>query len=119
MKTQKNLFFLILTILFVFEVGCNTPKPTPNPLEGFHFSSLNNLHSNKAIMDDYQAYIQKLPPEEGKYAGPIEYFEDGTGQHAVQITIGINSKVWRHVLIYGEDDKRIKTVKYVSGDYHS
>ena len=35
------------------------------------------------------------------------------------IMIGVNNKVWRHVLIYDKNNMRIKTVKYVSGDYHS
>ena len=104
---------------FVVAVGCVTPKPTPpapNPLAGWNFE---NHEPDQAVTNDYRDYIQKLPHEEGKYAGPIHYFEDGTGQHAIMIMIGINGTVWRHVLIYDKDDKRIKTIKYASGDYHS
>jgi hypothetical protein len=99
--------------------GCTKPKPTPDPLASFRFSSLNNLDSNKTITDDYKDYIQKLSPEERKYAGPIFYFEDGTGQHAVEIKIGLNGTVWRHILIYDKENKRIKAIKYASGDYAS
>jgi hypothetical protein len=116
------LIFLMLTAMFVLGFGCNKSnlsKPTPDPLAGFHFSSLNNLDSDKTITGDYKDYIQTLSPEEKKYAGPIEFFEDGTGQHAVMIMIGINGTVWRHYLIYDKDNKRIKTIKYASGDYHS
>jgi len=109
----------ILLAATVGIIGCATRKPTPDPLAGWHFSSLVNLNSNKTITTDYRDYIQKLSPEERRSAGPIEYFQDGTEQHAVLIWIGINGKVWRHVLIYDRDDKRIRTIKYVSGDYHS
>ena len=109
----------MLATMFLLGFGCNTSKPTPDPLAGFHFSSLNNLDSNKAISDDYKDYIQKLPPEEKGNAIPIvQYFEDGTGQHAVQITIGLGTD-WEHVLIYDKDNKRIKTIKYVSGHSYS
>src|SRR5271156_3530180 len=99
MKTQfKNPIkffapvFLMLMAMFLFGCGRNPSKPTPDPLTGFHFSSLNNLDSNKAITDDYKNYIQTLSPEEKKYLGPspIGFCEDGTGQHAVEIKIGIN-----------------------------
>jgi hypothetical protein len=126
MKTQlKNLIknfipiFLMLITTFVFGFGCNTSKPTPDPLAGFHFSDLINLQNNKAISDDYKDYIQKLSPKERERAGPIFYSEDGAGQHAVEIKIGINGKNWHHILIYDKDDKRIKTVKYASGNYGS
>jgi len=77
------------------------------------------MDKNKAITGDYKAYVQTLSPEERKYLSTILFYEDGTGQHAVRITIGLNGTVWRHVLIYDRNDKRIKTIKYASGDYHS
>jgi hypothetical protein len=102
----------------IFGCRCSTSKPTLDPLAGWRPAS----HSaDKAIVDDYQNYIQTLSPEEKKYLGPSPagLFEDGTGQHAIQITVGINGTVWRHVLIYDKDNKRIKTIKYASGDYMS
>jgi hypothetical protein len=117
-------FFLVLMAIFVFGFGCNasnTPKPTPDPLAGFHVAALFTPDSNKAITDDYKDYIQTLSPEEKKYLGPspVSFFEDGTGQHAVEIIIGINGRWWRHVLIYDKDNKRIKTIKYATGYYAS
>jgi hypothetical protein len=90
-------------------------------LAGFHFSSLNNLHSNKVITDDYQDYIQKLPPTESKFVGPIGFSEDGTGRHAVSVEIFEANKnsSWQHVLIYDKENKRIKVIKYGHRKYQS
>jgi hypothetical protein len=92
-------------------------KPTPDPLAGFKIDF--NHDPNQIIEKDYQDYIQKLSPEERNSAGYTQYFEDGTGQHAIKITRGINGTVWEHVLIYDKNDKRIKTIKYTSGGYRS
>jgi len=111
-------FILYLTVSFLV-AGCAKSKLKPDPLEGFHVAALYTPDSHKTITDDYKGYIQTLSPDERKNAGPIEFYEDGTGQHAVLIMIGINGTVWRHILIYDKDSKRIKTIKYASGDYHS
>lgn len=115
---KLGLVFLMLMSLFILGCGCNTSKPTPDPLAGFH-TDYKTL--DQSIVNDYQDYIQKLSPEEKKYLGPCPafFFEDDTGQHAVKIKIGLNGTVWEHVLIYNNDNKRIKTIKYASGDYHS
>src|SRR5438874_79229 len=78
---------LMLITMYLLGVGCNTSKPTPDPLVGWRF-----IHSNqvpKTIADDYQDYIQKLPPKERSYVQgyDLRFFEDGTGQHAVKIEI--------------------------------
>jgi hypothetical protein len=117
----SNYFVLILfalTSLFALGFGCNSSKSTPDPLAGWQ-KDYNPEPSDQIIEKDCQAYIHTLSPEEQKSAGPKFFYKDGTGQHAVQIMIGINNKVWRHVLIYDKDNKRIKAIKYVSGDYHS
>jgi len=99
--------------------GCNTSKPTPDPLASFHFSSLNNLHANKIIETDYQNYIQKLPASEKDFVGSMGFSEDNTGQHAVHLTIGVGGTWWEHILIYDKDNKRIKVIKYRNGGYRS
>ena len=55
---------------------------------------------NETIVKDYQDYVQKLSPEEKKYLSLVEYFEDGTGQHAVMIKGYLHGKNWRHILIW-------------------
>ena len=114
MKIIQFIFCFLLAMFFC-GFGCSTSKPAPDPLAGFHVSSLGNLDSNKAITDDYKTYINTLSPEEQKFATLDYYYEDGAGQHAVLITVGLNFTNWRHVLIYDKDNKRIKTIKYADG----
>ncbi|HEY3762404.1 MAG TPA: hypothetical protein VGN23_11720 [Verrucomicrobiae bacterium] len=114
---QNCIVFAILIVIAITAMGfgCNSSKPMPDPLAGFHWSSLVNLDNNKVITDDYKSYIQTLSPEERKFATVDEFLEDGKGESAVSITVGLNDTNWRHVLIYDKNNKRIKTIKYVSG----
>jgi hypothetical protein len=88
-----------------------------NPIAGWKPDFAPQL--DPVVAKNCQDYIQTLPSKERERAGPIFYFEDGTGQHAVQIRIGINGTSWEHILIYDKDNKRIKTIKYISGRYAS
>jgi hypothetical protein len=119
MKTQfKNPInnfvpvFLMVAAMFILGFGCKTP----DPLAGFHPASKN---PDQIIEKDYQDYIHKFSPEERKYTGPISFFEDGTGQHAVVIEVDLNGTAWNHVLFYDKDNKRIKVIKYVGWHYMS
>jgi hypothetical protein len=94
----------------VWVVGC----ATPNPLAGWHFSNLDNLRSNPAITADCHDYVQKLPSRQKGFIDSVDYFEDGTGQHAVDIKIVFNGTRWEHVLIYNKENKRIKVIKHKS-----
>jgi hypothetical protein len=120
-KCPNHFWFALALCALVFS-GCSLfyPKPTPDPLTGFHRADEADMDKNKAITDDYKDYIQKLSPKWKKYFGPILYFEDGTGQHAVQIETDINGdEAWYHILFYDKDNKRIKVVKYFYGRYRS
>ena len=110
---------LIFLVVFICASGCTGLIHHADPLAGWQFCSINDLKSNNTISADYQDYIQKLPSQQRQHAGPIYYYQNQTGQHAVEILIGINGRAWRHVLIYDKNDKRIKTVKYLAGYYHS
>jgi hypothetical protein len=116
---NRKLLLLTLMTMCVLEFGCNTSKPVPNPLANFHSSSLNNLHSNKAITDDYHLYIQKLSLKSGDFVGNVDFLENGAGQHAVDIKIGVSGTWWEHVLIYNKDNKRVQEIKYRNGGYRS
>lgn len=118
-RLTSQILFLAMSTMLVLGFGCNTSKPTPDPLAGFHRADEADMDKNKTITDDYESYIKTLSPHEQKRVGPILYFEDGTGQHAVNIRIGINEDCWENVLIYNKDNKRIKRIKYISGNYAS
>lgn len=70
-------------------------------------------------MDDYQDYIQKLPPKDKGHVGPVDFFEDETGQHAIKFEIDVNNSSWIHTIIYNNENKRIRVIKYYRGRYMS
>jgi hypothetical protein len=113
-----GLTFIALITAIVLISGCDAPAPksTPNPLAGWNFETRN---PNQTIEKDFRDYIQTLPPEEKKYVGTIHFLSDGTGQHAINIEIGIDGTWWEHVLIYDKSDKQIKSMKYPNGHYSS
>jgi hypothetical protein len=115
MKTRHLL--ILCFCFFTSYLGCKPSKPVPDPLAGWQKAY--KEEPDQAIKEDCQNYIEKLSPEERKSIAYIEYYKDETGQHAEKVTIGLNRKNWRHVLVYDKDDKRIKTIKYISGDSHS
>jgi hypothetical protein len=113
--------FLMMVTMFLFGFGCNTSKPTPNPLAGFHEIDRKELNSNKVLSIDYKDYIQKLPPKQNGYIGTVFIYENETGQHAVCIEIfeGNKNASWQHVLFYDKEDKRIKAIRYGHVKYQS
>ena len=94
--------------------GCEMFANHTNPIAGWK-PDFSPPPIYQAIEKDYNDYIQTLPPKERQSIGPIVFFEDTSGQHAVEITIGLNGTNWEHVLIYDKDNKRIKIIKYISG----
>lgn len=116
-KNSTKCFCLILpTVLaiLVWTVGCAGLVHHPDPLVGWQIDF--NEQPNQAVVNDYQNYIKQLPPQERQLATVDEWLKDGTGQHAIKITIGLNHKNWRHILIYDKNNRRIKTIKYISGN---
>jgi len=118
MKTQfnnsiKNFapVFLMVAAMFVLGLGCKTP----DPLAGWQKTY---GEEPSQIVKDYQDYIQKLPPEERNYVGPVFYYKDSTGQQALTFEVDKYGKdVWSHYLFYDKNNKRIKVVKYYRGQY--
>ena len=110
--------FLMMVTMFLFGFGCNTSKPSPDPLAGWHYYDRTRV--NQAITDDYQDYIQKLPTNQKGAVGDVSFVEDGTGQHAVSIQIFEEGNAsWQHVLIYDKENKRIKVIRYDYRKYQS
>ena len=116
---------ILLLAVFIWAAGCAT---RPDPLAGWK-PDFNTRPSDQIIEKDYQDYIKGLglkpikmgalvtyASENGnEFVASTDFFKDGTGQHAVKITISLNHAVWEHVLIYDKDNKRIRTIKYRSG----
>jgi hypothetical protein len=116
--------FCTLITALIFATGCTGPQiePSPlNPADGWNFlRSQDPDKLDKAIRDDYQAYIQSIPPLERPYVGGVNLFGDGKGQYAV--TIGVNyppRQKWTHVLFYNKENQRVRTVKYFSARYQN
>ena len=123
-KNPLNSFapiFLVLMAVLLLGFGCNTSKPIPDPLAGFHRADEADMDKNKAITDDYKDYIQKFSQDEKAYLGPILYYENGQGQHIVTFEVDKHGKdVWDHYLFYDKNNKRIKTtIKYTNSGYRS
>jgi hypothetical protein len=115
-KFAKYFGFLFLTMVLLCNFGCTTSKSKPDPLAGW--KPILNEEPKSAISKDYQAFIQQLPPDERNYGGPVFYFGDGTGQHAVTFEVDKYGKdAWNYFLFYDRDDKRTKVLKYHSGRY--
>lgn len=113
-----RLTLFVLWATFVWGIGCSAQKHDP-ALQGWkHYF---NAKLDKAVIDDYRDYIQKLPPEERKFVSDtsVEPLENDAGGHAVKIEIPLNGTYWEHLLIYEKENKRIKTLKYKSGQYRS
>jgi len=112
----------MVTSVLMAGCSCSTTKHTPDPLAGWKYLlHVGHSHFDKAVVDDYTAYIQSLPPDEARLVerDSINEYEDNTGQHAVKIVIPLNGTWWEHVLIYDKSDKRIKVIKYSNGGYRS
>lgn len=113
------IFLMFATVLFS-GFGCDQSKPSlliPDPLRNFHDA---DLYSNKAIVDDYQAYILALPPKGEKVSGPTLFYEGENGQHAVKaevFTSGTTSETY--IFIYDRENKRTQVIKYHSNRYQS
>lgn len=72
----------------------------------------NTNHLDNLITDDYQDFIatNKL-----RLFGAITgYFENATGQHAVEFTAfpPNENATWTYILIYDKQNKRIKIMQY-------
>jgi hypothetical protein len=121
-KPMKTARFkcVVFVALVASVIGCLGPVHHPDPLAGWKPCwSQDPGKLGKAIVEDYQGYIRKLPLEERRAIGVTHLFEDGTGQHAIRFEIALNGTDWAHILIYNKEDKRIKVIKYASGRYRS
>lgn len=95
-------------------------RSTPDPLVGWTFHAfpvggrLRSVVTNtldKAIVDDYQAYIAKNKLDVTDEI--LGYYEDRTGQRAVKFGAYVSDEAgWNFVLIYDRQNRRVKVVKF-------
>jgi hypothetical protein len=114
MKIARFTPQILLLAMLVWVAGCVTPDPLAGWKPDFSPPPI-----DPAIEKDCHDYIQTLSPRKSGFVISVNFFEDGMGQHAVEIQMGVNGSVWRHVLIYDKENKRIKVIKYKTGGYRS
>jgi hypothetical protein len=104
-------FGLALLVALIFGCRCITSKPALDPLAGW--KSIGFGSPNKAITDDYQGFIENLKPKNSNlYVTETDFYEDGTGQHAVKLTMETNPRVYvEYILIYDKSNVRTKVIK--------
>jgi hypothetical protein len=102
-------------LLLVWMPGCLFNDQPPDPLVGWHNYSIDKVPLR--ITEDYKKYIKTLPAEQQEFVGPLFFFEDDTGRHAVKIQIALYGTWKEHVIIYDSDNKRAKVISYNGGRY--
>jgi hypothetical protein len=131
-----KLFTAIIVILelatAIFMVGCATPNPVRDwkPVTaipdvpsrrnqkppGYNTSIYlpgELYHIDRAILEDYPKFIEQL---KGKYRvvyfNQVHFYEDGTGQHAVKLSIQTDSRQYTEFyLVYDKTNARTKVIK--------
>jgi uncharacterized protein YceK len=111
---------IVDTLLLPVDLWAGSPPREPlkdwtfKPFPGWETPpyGYNTNHLAQAIIDDYQGFIkEKRLFLSGAITG---FYEDGTGQHAVQFAAfppGENA-TWQYVFIYDKENKRIKRIRY-------
>lgn len=122
MKSTQFTIYLCMTVL-VFASGCASPQPRdPLPAsEGWRVLYDQDIRKlPQDIINDYQAYIQKLPRKERIQLteSSLHFSGNKNGQHAVSFDIKrpafIGFTIWTYVLVYDKDNKRIKATQFKS-----
>jgi hypothetical protein len=102
------------------EVGCK---------DGEMSAEISPIAGYTGISDDVQKFVNRLPVDDvPDYCGggtrrwcywieDMNFYEDGTGQHAVAFQIPHDGTWWGYVLIYDKNNKRVKAARYVQGHY--
>jgi hypothetical protein len=112
----------VLVAIIFLAAGCITRSLDPNPLVGWNERPSQDPEKvDSAIRNDYQDYIQKLPAGERDHVlgSNINFLQDGTGRHAVRLSIPLSGRWWQHILIYDQRNRRVQTVKRFFGHYQS
>jgi hypothetical protein len=124
--SRRFLFFVAVASLAIMVMlsGCAwLGRPDPDPLAGWKGGDsllVGNPYA-KAILDDYHKYVEGMSAKERKFVRDYNtwFYHDETGKHAIRIALAYDSTFWDHILIYGPDNRRIRTIKRFGGHYRS
>ena len=105
-------------VLLISIVGCTGPAQHPDPLAGWDRDFYSGP-SEQSIEKDYQDYLQALPSRDKGFIGSVVFYKDTTGQHAVDVKLGVNGTWWDHILFYTKDNIRIRVIIHKNGGYRS
>jgi hypothetical protein len=120
MRFTHLLSALFVITLFLAFNGCT---PHSDPMKGWkELGRLSNTAAPETITKDAQTFIQTLPATEKVASGEdynVTYWEDVIGQHAVVLNTPHDGEHWHYALIYDQNNRRIKVIKYSTGSYMS
>jgi hypothetical protein len=120
-QLRGQTFGTCVLIVLLFAVGCSTTSK-PNPLVGWKMLMFSGevKQINPAIIVDYNDYIKTLSSRDKAGVGPVTYFKNEMGQHAVKIDVSkYNGENWAHILVYDSNNQRIKVIKNLVGHHAS
>jgi hypothetical protein len=117
-------FVLLAAIIWAGGCAAQQPMPTPDAIKGwkchdartdppnYHSGFFPYYHVDQAIIDDYQAYARKVLKFPDFLITDVDFYEDGTGKHAVRIEADqvTNGRIDCY-LIYDTNNVRIKVIK--------
>ena len=116
----KTRTILIVALLALCSSCSKQWSPAVDPLKGWNAWGEHDKKRpalDKAIRDDYQNYLQKNEPGFFPSALGATFYEDGAGQHAVNIRIGRNGSYTIYIFIYDKSNLRIKVMRFSDGGY--
>lgn len=118
-------FFGLMPVIFLGALLFNFGCAAPNPVKGWKswYANLqppNEHHPNepyyqidKAIIDDYQNFIEKLKGKNpALYISEIYFYEGGDGKHAVKLVIETGPRKYvEYFLMYDKSNARTSVIK--------
>jgi hypothetical protein len=120
-RLLRAMLVLACVHLLAGAIGFEMARTDPNPLIGWRCTGMAFVLGNaltwpeeglppqpKAIKDDYQDFVKKLPTRMGHsesyWIDEVCVFEDGTGRHAVDIEIQLD-RPWHYALFYDKNNR--------------
>jgi ankyrin repeat protein len=99
--------------LLLRQHGGHGKEVTTKPLVGWYLDGDADSHHHQAIIDDHKNFVEMLKKKYPHlWVAEVHYYEDGTGQHAVKLTIETAMRDYKEFyLIYDQVNVRTKVIK--------